>query len=745
MRDFFFFFFFFFCCVCSLTNQLNFSISPCNSSPKSAGFKSDAKLSMAVVIQQQVNSDAAGVAFSLNPVNGHQNETVVEAVWGQGEGLVGGSLTPHSYQVDWHQSVILKSSTRTKQTQKFALLQEANAEGDFVARVATTAHEQSNAPLSDNQVLHISDMALKVASVYGVPYDIEWAREGDVIYLLQARPITSFSLQVDGIWDYAGFDESCVLTLSMSAHGYAAMMSRALPDTNPNDLSRVFFCKAYINSEVWRNFSKENRKKRKGQPAQALVPPVRERIEASVAHFHKTAALRQTHSVESLVTLLKLQDELNTSSFIVGEAAEFAEKMVNQYVRWMNQDCGTSLSLAPIVDGINYASEATYSSTVLAGLGFLCAACPPLFEMVQRGGTVAEARALSDANAKIFMAQFDAFIARFFFMSNRDEDLSGVRWVEDPSVPWAIFGSMVRGTEPAPPAGFKMRLKNVQTMIASPTTAVMSRETEIFAQGREELRAAIRQHLPNDAEAHLTVCNGAIEALRDLLHLKEQIHVVYTHNNYYLRQQIVNLALKAGLADKSGPHWNGTTLLRSHPIFSLDYDRLCELWAYPLAKQKLTLKNAHLESQMFRLFKNPPQVGAKVEKHVIESSVEQGQAGQGDELRSGSLLKGVGCSAGIITGTARIIESLDDSALMQRGDILLTRYTDPSWTMLMSLARGIILVDGGILAHAAVVARELKIPCVVQLKETMSIVSGSTITIDGTKGIVKIDQLAPKK
>lgn len=114
---------------------------------ESAGFVSDAKPSMAVVIQQQVNSDAAGVAFSLNPVNGHQNESVVEAVWGQGEGLVGGSLTPHSYQVDWHRAAILDTSTRAKQMHKFALLELATADGEYI-RVLP--------PQSTNKIMHPS-------------------------------------------------------------------------------------------------------------------------------------------------------------------------------------------------------------------------------------------------------------------------------------------------------------------------------------------------------------------------------------------------------------------------------------------------------------------------------------------------------------------------------------------------------------------------------------------------------------
>ena len=267
-------------------------------------------------------------------------------------------------------------------------------------------------------------------------------------------------------------------------------------------------------------------------------------------------------------------------------------------------------------------------------------------------------------------------------------------------------------------------------------------EEEKEEEEKEEEEKEEEEEENDGTEAHISNVNDAIDALRELFHLKEQIHDVYTHNNFFLRQQIVNLALEAGLAEKSGPHWNGTTLLRSHPIFALDYDGLCDIWAYPLVEQKRILQNAHLEAQMFRLFKNPPHVGAQVEMHVIGSvSSCDHEASFGDVVHSGSLIKGVGCSAGIVTGTARIIESLEDSAAMQRGDILLTHYTDPSWTTLMSLARGIVLVDGGILSHAAVVARELKIPCIVQLKETMSITSGSTITIDGTKGIVKIETL----
>ncbi len=281
--------------------------------------------------------------------------------------------------------------------------------------------------------------------------------------MIQARPITSFALQVEGVWDYAGFDPSCVLTLSMSAHAYAAMMARAMTTVAEPDLHRVFFCKAYINGPLWHTFQRALSKQRKGKLPETVVPPMKVLIDACAAKCEASAHLRSHTTVETLLALLALQDELNTASFIVGEAAEYAEKFCNSCINWLNRDKGTSLSIAALVEGINYASEASYSGTVLQGLGFVCAAVPALMDLLAVGGGIDEARALKDGNAQLFMAQFDAFVARFFFMSNRDEDVSGLRWIDDPSVPFATLGCLVRGVERAPPASFKARLKNVQT------------------------------------------------------------------------------------------------------------------------------------------------------------------------------------------------------------------------------------------------------------------------------------------
>jgi phosphoenolpyruvate synthase/pyruvate phosphate dikinase len=104
-----------------------------------------------------------------------------------------------------------------------------------------------------------------------------------------------------------------------------------------------------------------------------------------------------------------------------------------------------------------------------------------------------------------------------------------------------------------------------------------------------------------------------------------------------------------------------------------------------------------------------------------------------------AVLQGVGCSAGQVQGTVRVIHSLAESAQVKPGDILVTRYTNPSWTPLFSLVVAVILEDGGMLSHAAVVARECGIACVVQVKGACTqLRSGAKAVVDGTQGTISV-------
>jgi pyruvate,water dikinase len=105
----------------------------------------------------------------------------------------------------------------------------------------------------------------------------------------------------------------------------------------------------------------------------------------------------------------------------------------------------------------------------------------------------------------------------------------------------------------------------------------------------------------------------------------------------------------------------------------------------------------------------------------------------------GSALNGAGASPGIAEGVARVVASPADFARVQSGDVLVTTTTTPAWTPLFPSLGALVTETGGILSHAAVVAREYKLPAVVGAAgATRTIADGARVRVDGTSGTVTI-------
>ena len=103
------------------------------------------------------------------------------------------------------------------------------------------------------------------------------------------------------------------------------------------------------------------------------------------------------------------------------------------------------------------------------------------------------------------------------------------------------------------------------------------------------------------------------------------------------------------------------------------------------------------------------------------------------------VLKGIPCSGGIVQGTARVIRDIFDADRLREGDILITKFTDPGWTPKFSLLKGVATETGGILSHAAVIAREYGIPAVLAVPHLIQMVpDGAEIVLDGDTGVVKV-------
>ena len=127
----------------------------------------------------------------------------------------------------------------------------------------------------------------------------------------------------------------------------------------------------------------------------------------------------------------------------------------------------------------------------------------------------------------------------------------------------------------------------------------------------------------------------------------------------------------------------------------------------------------------------------------IEPPHELG-GGIGDQAASrrsndGGGLSGLGCSPGVVVGTARVVRTLADIGQVRRGDILVTKFTDPGWTPALGLVAGVVTEVGGLLSHAAVISREYGIPAVLNVAGATDVLSsGQRIRVDGGHGHVTV-------
>ena len=127
----------------------------------------------------------------------------------------------------------------------------------------------------------------------------------------------------------------------------------------------------------------------------------------------------------------------------------------------------------------------------------------------------------------------------------------------------------------------------------------------------------------------------------------------------------------------------------------------------------------------FRNYDNPNEIGLRYDGSETSNQVKN----------NGNVLHGIPCSPGVVTGTARVIKDIFDAHRLEKGDILITRFTDPAWTQKFSLLSAVATETGGLLSHAAVISREYGMPSVLAVNGlTSNIKDGQIITIDGCKG-----------
>ncbi|GAF25000.1 phosphoenolpyruvate synthase/pyruvate phosphate dikinase [Moorella thermoacetica Y72] len=141
---------------------------------------------IAVVVQKMVTSEKSGVMFTVNPVNKNRDELIIEAVWGQGEGIVSGLITPDNYILNRSERKVISEYIATKE-----IMLVAGEEPGKVCEVQVPSEKVTARVLTKSELQALVKLGEQVERYFGVPQDIEWAIEGDNIYLLQSRPITT--------------------------------------------------------------------------------------------------------------------------------------------------------------------------------------------------------------------------------------------------------------------------------------------------------------------------------------------------------------------------------------------------------------------------------------------------------------------------------------------------------------------------------------------------------------------------
>ena len=141
-------------------------------------------VSLAVVVQQMVEADAAGVMFTANPANGRRDELVISAAWGLGEAVVSGQVNTDDLVLDKRRSVINSRRTADK------LIMTSYADLGTTERPVPEAQRRA-AVLTDDDAKALAGLGIRIEGHYGAPQDIEWARSGGEFFILQARPITA--------------------------------------------------------------------------------------------------------------------------------------------------------------------------------------------------------------------------------------------------------------------------------------------------------------------------------------------------------------------------------------------------------------------------------------------------------------------------------------------------------------------------------------------------------------------------
>jgi pyruvate,water dikinase len=667
------------------------------------GFAVDA-VEMAVVVQAMVQSEVAGVAFSMNPITGALDEVVINAAYGLGETVVSG-------EGDVDQVVVAKGTgqVRSEHVARKTHALVGTAEGTERVEVPTERAERP--ALSPAEVQALRAMVEAVERHYAFPQDVEWAFAGGEPYLLQSRPVTEFPARWTRDESAERFPNPVTpLTWDFTTEGFHRSLAHSLTIMGFPPFEGTWFERkdgyVYGNQTAVRLFTSGLQFRFDSLEAlaaqrQELIDTYRWVQQLPVAWARDldryllglgrlgAVELERLALPELWAHVLRI-DALGSDYFRPNIAISITHGMLHRVLFQVITLVAGPRDAPAVYDALTSFSE-TKTSLVNADLHALCrlaaanAALRALLLDTDRRRIVEEGRL---AEHPAFARAFERFLEDH---GHREVDFDAYHptWVGQP---WVVLENV--------------RLLLMQEEVARPD----EREGELrAAQARAErdFLARVPEELRNFAGELLRLAR-AYTALDDLEHYQT------TRLTVPFRAALVEIGRRLrdeGVLDEPEDDF----FLHRDTLDGLVHGRV------PAERAAAEAREGR-EAYRRQMGTTPPHVWGGSEPPAAEGA-----------------LRGLPGSPGSAEGPICRVHSAADFARFVPGSVLVARTTNPAWTPLFYAAAAVVTESGGPLSHGAVTAREVGIPAVMAVSGALQhLADGTRVRVDGTHGLVVV-------
>ncbi len=689
------------------------------------------KVHMAVVVQQMVFPQAAGVLFTADPVTSNRKVTCVEATFGLGEALVSGLVNPDVYKV--RDGRVVSRAVGSKRLAIHAL----PVGGTQKEPIEPERQEQP--ALSDAQVVRLAQLGRQIEEHFGYPQDIEWCLVDDGFQIVQSRPITTLfpvptaSDRENHVYVSVGHQQMMTdpmkpLGLSLwqltalrpmyeaggrlfvdVTEGLASPASRAgllevlgksdplIRDALQTVLDRGDFIPSLPDEGPGR--PPAGGAATPIEPDPTIVTELIGRSEASVAALQRDI---RTKSGTALFDFI-LADIQELKRILFDPQSHQVIMAAMEATWWLNEQLHAWLGEQNAAETLT--QSVPHNVTSAMGLALLDVADvirsrPDVVAFLQH----VEDEGFLDEMAKLAGGReardaVRAFLDKYGMRCVGEIDITKPRWSERPItlVP-VILGNIKNFAPGAAERRFEQGRQEA-----------WKKEQELL----ERLRA-----LP-DGERKAEEAKRMIDRVR-----------TFTGYREYPKYGMVSryFVYKRALLDEAERLLEADVLCEKEDIFFLTFQEFHDVVRTNLVDHELIRRRKDAFSWYQAL--TPPRVLTS-EGEVVAGAYRR------DDLPTGALV-GLPVSAGTVEGRARVILDMAE-ADVEPGDILVTAHTDPSWSPLFVGITGLVTEVGGLMTHGAVIAREYGLPAVVGVEHaTRLIPDRQRIRVNGTDGYLEI-------